>query len=182
MAKLKHYTKFIFVRDPLVRLISAYKNKFLEDNDAYYQVYGIRILKHFSNMSHPSKVNEAGKSRVYPSFQQFLEFITDPDILRTHRLDVHWRPQHQLCLPCTIKYDFVGHQETLQEDADLLLKMLNIDIAFPHSPSIPNNADSVKVWFKSVPKATMRKLYKMYELDFKLFGYPQPPLDDLAAP
>ena len=26
--KLQHYTKFIFVRDPFVRLISAYRNKF----------------------------------------------------------------------------------------------------------------------------------------------------------
>uniref|UniRef100_A0A3P9HLA7 Carbohydrate sulfotransferase n=1 Tax=Oryzias latipes TaxID=8090 RepID=A0A3P9HLA7_ORYLA len=37
-AKLKHYTKFLFVRDPFVRLISAYRDKMQNYNQYFYEV------------------------------------------------------------------------------------------------------------------------------------------------
>uniref|UniRef100_A0A3P9M4W9 Carbohydrate sulfotransferase n=1 Tax=Oryzias latipes TaxID=8090 RepID=A0A3P9M4W9_ORYLA len=36
-AKLKHYTKFLFVRDPFVRLISAYRDKMLNYDQYFYE-------------------------------------------------------------------------------------------------------------------------------------------------
>jgi len=43
------------------------------------------------------------------TFNEFVQHIIDP---RTRRpLDRHWRPYHQLCQPCRIHYDFIGHYE-----------------------------------------------------------------------
>ena len=44
--KLSEYYKFIFVREPLVRLLSAYKDKFLLNNWAFR----IRRLHHISEV------------------------------------------------------------------------------------------------------------------------------------
>lgn len=74
------------------------------------------------------------------------------------------------------RYDFVGHQETLQEDAKQLLKILKLenDINFPPSYENVTTAGSVFEWFKLVPLEDRRKLYRLYEGDFRLFGYREP--------
>lgn len=81
-----------------------------------------------------------------------------------------------------LRYDFIGHQETLQEDAEHLLKTLELqnDIKFPTSYKNMTSTSSVLDWFRTVPLEDRRKLFKLYEADFRLFGYrkPQELLDD----
>lgn len=80
------------------------------------------------------------------------------------------------------RYDFIGHQETLEEDALQVLSMLNLenDIKFPpHYANVTTNASLVN-WFKDVSLEDRRKLFKIYEKDYRLFGYSEPKelLDD----
>lgn len=77
---------------------------------------------------------------------------------------------------CCPRYDFVGHQETLQEDAELLLQILKLDdvIKFPPSYENMTSPRSVLDWFRTVPLEDRRKLYELYEGDFRLFGYRKP--------
>lgn len=74
------------------------------------------------------------------------------------------------------RYDFVGHQETLQQDTSQLLKilMLQDDIQFP--PSYENLTTHAVLldWFSAVPLEDRRKLYELYEQDFRMFGYKRP--------
>ncbi len=80
-----------------------------------------------------------------------------------------------LCLVFLLRYDFVGHQETLQEDAEHLLKILNLEhIKFPPQYENMTTASFVLDWFRTVPLEDRKKLYKIYEKDFRLFGYPKP--------
>ncbi len=80
-----------------------------------------------------------------------------------------------LCLVLLLRYDFVGHQETLQEDAEQLLKILKLEhIQFPPHYENMTTASFVLDWFRAVPLEDRRKLYQIYEKDFKLFGYPRP--------
>ncbi|KAI4883985.1 hypothetical protein NFI96_003366 [Prochilodus magdalenae] len=51
--KLKKYTKFLFVRDPFVRLISAYRNKFEQKNEHFYKKFAVIMLKKYGNYSDP---------------------------------------------------------------------------------------------------------------------------------
>ncbi|KAF3697625.1 Carbohydrate sulfotransferase 12 [Channa argus] len=181
-AKLKHYTKFLFVRDPFVRLISAYRNKFQEYNKYYYENFGLDILRLYGNELYPPETaEEAFASGIYPSFHNFIQYLLDPQTGQ-QPFEPHWRQMHHLCQPCLIEYDFVGHQETLQEDAEQLLRILNLenDIKFPPSNKNMTKPGSVLDWFKPVPLEDRRKLYKLYEQDFRLFGYRKPSklLDD----
>ncbi|RVE60566.1 hypothetical protein OJAV_G00182270 [Oryzias javanicus] len=141
-AKLMHYTKFLFVRDPFVRLISAYRDKMQKYDKYFYEGY----------------------------------YIIDPQTERYAPFEPHWRQMNRLCHPCLVDYDFVGHQETLQEDAQELLKILKLEDAIKFPPSYENmtSRNSVDHWFQSVPLEDRRKLFKLYEKDFQLFGYRRP--------
>ncbi|XP_023277543.1 carbohydrate sulfotransferase 12-like [Seriola lalandi dorsalis] len=176
-AKLKHYTKFMFVRDPFVRLISAYRDKFLRSNKYYYKNFARDILRLYGNRPDPPQtVDEAFVSGVHPSFYNFIEYLLDPLTEKRQPFEPHWRQMHRLCHPCHIQYDFIGHQETLQEDAEHLLRILKLqdDIKFPPSYENMTSPGSVMDWFRAVPLEDRRKLYKLYEGDFRLFGYRKP--------
>ncbi|XP_011485730.1 carbohydrate sulfotransferase 12-like [Oryzias latipes] len=182
-AKLKHYTKFLFVRDPFVRLISAYRDKMLNYNQYFYEGYVRLILllyKKQTKMTYNHKV--AKKEGLQPSFYEFIQYILDPRTEKKEPFEPHWRQMYRLCHPCLIEYDFVGHQESLQEDAQELLKMLKLedDIKFPPSYENMTSGNSVMDWYQSVPLEDRRKLYRIYEEDFLLFGYRRPTelLDD----
>ncbi|AWP11520.1 putative carbohydrate sulfotransferase 12-like [Scophthalmus maximus] len=124
-AKLKHYTKFLFVRDPFVRIISAYRNKFHQSNELFYHDYARDILHLYGNQSDPPHtVDEAFALGVRPSFQNFIQYLVDPQTEKDQPFEPHWRQIHRLCHPCHIQYDFIDHQETLHEEAEQLLKLL----------------------------------------------------------
>ncbi|XP_068164584.1 carbohydrate sulfotransferase 12-like [Antennarius striatus] len=174
-AKLKHYRKFVFVRDPFVRLISAYRNKLQGYEESFYEQYGRLLLKKYANQSNPAETeDEVLASGVFPSFHNFIQYLIDPETRKP--FDEHWRPMYQLCYPCLIKYDFIGHQETLSEDAEHFLRILKLDNDIKLPPAYINvtTKDVVSAWFKPVPIEDRRKLYQIYEMDFKLFGYPKP--------
>lgn len=83
---------------------------------------------------------------------------------------------YRLCHPCQVKYDFIGKLETLETDAEHLLKLLKVDhlIRFPSGAQNKTAASWERDWFAQIPISTQRQLYKLYELDFELFGYPKP--------
>uniref|UniRef100_H9GEG3 Carbohydrate sulfotransferase n=1 Tax=Anolis carolinensis TaxID=28377 RepID=H9GEG3_ANOCA len=148
--KLKKYTKFLFVRDPFVRLISAFRSKFELENEEFYRRFAVPMLKLYSNLtSLPTSVSEAFEAG-----------------LRVYRL----------CHPCQIEYDFVGKLETLDEDAAQLLQLLKVDHLLRFPPSYRNRTASSweEDWFAKIPVAWRQQLYKLYEADFVLFGYPKP--------
>ncbi|XP_034424539.1 carbohydrate sulfotransferase 12-like isoform X2 [Hippoglossus hippoglossus] len=176
-AKLKHYTKFLFVRDPFIRLTSAYRDKFEKDNDFYYDTFARDILRLYGNQPNPPQtMAEASASGVHISFYNFIQYLLDPQTERELPFEPHWRQMHRLCHPCLIQYDFIGHQETLQEDAEQLLNTLKLQnsIKFPASYDNITAPESLSGWFRTVPLVERRKLYKLYETDFRLFGYRKP--------
>lgn len=83
---------------------------------------------------------------------------------------------YRLCHPCQVKYDFIGRLETLETDAEHLLKLLKVDhlVHFPSGARNRTAASWEKAWFSKIPTEMRRELYKLYEPDFELFGYPKP--------
>ncbi len=101
-AKLRHYTKFLFVRDPFVRLISAYRNKFEEHNQYFYQNFAQDILRRYGNQPNPPQtVDEAFASGLHISFYNFIQYLIDPQTWRP--FEPHWRQMYQICHPCLIQ-------------------------------------------------------------------------------
>ncbi|KAM4531934.1 carbohydrate sulfotransferase 12-like [Odontesthes bonariensis] len=175
--KLKKYTKFLFVRDPFVRLISAYRNKFEMRNDDFYRRFAQVMLRRYANQpTPPATVDEAFALGIHPSFSHFIQYLLDPQTEKDMPFNEHWRQVYRLCHPCQIQYDFVGHLETAEEDAELLLRQLRVDnvVEFPTSHRNLTASSWESDWFSTVPVEARRELYKLYEPDFRLFGYDRP--------
>ncbi|XP_054460483.1 carbohydrate sulfotransferase 12-like [Anoplopoma fimbria] len=176
--KLQHYTKFLFVRDPFVRLISAFRNKFGRPNEDFYKQFGSVMLRRFGNVSGslPETAAEAFAAGIKPTFQQFITYLLDPETETESIFNEHWRQVYRLCHPCQVKYDFIGRLETLEPDAEHLLKLLEVDhlLRFPSGARNRTAASWERDWFAQIPITTRRELYKLYEPDFEMFGYPKP--------
>ncbi|XP_051994218.1 carbohydrate sulfotransferase 12-like [Xyrauchen texanus] len=177
LQKLKNYTKFLFVRDPIVRLMSAFRNKFAQPNEDFYKQFGTIMLQQYANLSTPpGSAQEAFAAGIRPSFLNFVKYLLDADTEKKEPFNEHWQQVYRLCHPCQIEYDFVGKLETLDEDAEHLLKILGIDNQIKFPPGFRNrtSANWEQEWFANISLDDRRKLYKLYEPDFKLFGYDKP--------
>lgn len=174
--RLKSYFKFLIVRDPFERLISAFKDKFVSNPrfEPWYKhdIAPVIIRKYRKNHTESRGLQ----------FEDFVRYLGDPN----HRwLDlqfgehiIHWVSYVELCAPCEINYNVVGHHETLEADALYILREAGIDSLVSY-PTIPTgitlyNRTKVQNYFARVSKRDIRRLYSRFEGDFKLFGYPEP--------
>ena len=113
--RLKTYFKFLLVREPLHRLLSAFKDKFLGNTTASREVS--RSAKAMIvNSYRPHDYVRNGKNLV--TFPEFIKYFSDQ-----RKRDHHWRQYDKICHPCLVKYDFTGKLENLSEEGPSLLRM-----------------------------------------------------------
>uniref|UniRef100_A0A8B9SIB5 Carbohydrate sulfotransferase n=1 Tax=Anas platyrhynchos TaxID=8839 RepID=A0A8B9SIB5_ANAPL len=160
--RLNTYTKTIFVRDPLERLVSAFRDKFEHPNSYYHPVFGKAIIKKYRH-----------------NFKEFIQYLLD-----SHRpvgMDIHWEQVSKLCYPCLINYDFIGKFETLEEDANYFLQLVGApaELKFPkfkdrHSSDERTSAEVVRQYLKELSKEERQLTYDFYYLDYLMFNYTSP--------
>jgi len=103
------------------------------------------------------------------TFKEFVQYLIDP---RTRRFDVHWQQFHEMCQPCRIRYDFIGHYETLAQDTRYVLSRLGIDnVPLPSFNAKYNSSHHVAEIFAQLTENEIQRLVDVYRLDFALFGY-----------
>uniref|UniRef100_H3AEB6 Carbohydrate sulfotransferase n=1 Tax=Latimeria chalumnae TaxID=7897 RepID=H3AEB6_LATCH len=174
--RLSSYFKFFIVRDPFDRLISAFKDKFLH-NPRFEPWYNRDIAPEIIRKYRKNHTEAMGLQ-----FEDFVRYLGDPN---HRRLDIkfgehiiHWVTYVELCAPCQINYNVIGHHETLQEDVPYILKKAGIDqiVSYPTIPPgiTAYNKTKVKQNFSRISKRDIRRLYARFQGDFKLFGYGDP--------
>ncbi|KPP58914.1 Carbohydrate sulfotransferase D4ST1-like [Scleropages formosus] len=165
--RLQHYFKFLFVREPMERLLSAYRNKFGEI-EAYQRRYGVEIVKRYRK-----NVGRVAGDDV--TFTEFVRYLVDED---TEHMNEHWMPVYNLCQPCVVSYDFVGSYEHLQRDATYVLRHIGAppQVRFPERQAWyrPVSTETLQYYLCGVPLGLLRELLPKYILDFSLFTYPLP--------
>ncbi|XP_058704218.1 carbohydrate sulfotransferase 14 [Poecile atricapillus] len=165
--RLKHYYKFIFVRNPMERLLSAYRNKFGEIKE-YQQKYGVEIVRRYRK----NGGNSAGDD---VSFSEFLQYLLDEDV---ERMNEHWMPIYNLCQPCAVRYDFIGSYERLHADANHVLEHIQSPsfVRFPERQAWykPVTAETLHYYLCNTQRRLIKELLPKYILDFSLFAYPLP--------
>ncbi|KAM9225089.1 carbohydrate sulfotransferase 9 isoform 2-T3 [Dugong dugon] len=173
--RLNTYTKAVFVRDPMERLVSAFRDKFEHPNSYYHPVFGKAIIKKYR----PNACEEALNNGSGVKFKEFIHYLLD-----SHRpvgMDIHWEKVSKLCYPCLINYDFVGKFETLAEDANYFLQLIGApkELKFPnfkdrHSSDERTNVQVVRQYLKDLTRTERQLIYDFYYLDYLMFNYTVP--------
>ena len=175
--KDSRYFTFLFVREPLERLVSAYRDKLFEDPLSHLDVQIVRQYR-------PHEYNASVK-RYNVTFAEFVRYVLDQHAAG-QVLDRHWIPQHEVCRVCQYRWDFVGHHETLLEDANYVVTKLKsrimdaeqyqrvANITFPADSGHRKSIDFLQQMYASVPAADVQALYQLYAVDYELFGFEHP--------
>ncbi|XP_042204802.1 carbohydrate sulfotransferase 11-like isoform X2 [Homarus americanus] len=170
--KLRTYTKFLIVRHPMERLVSAYRNKLVINSTSaadFKKRFGVTIMKKYRKGSSAQKIPKNGHG---VTFAEFVSYIVERKQESHQSLNEHWASYVDLCHPCTIRYNIIGKYETLEEDSEYILRKIGAppDLHFP--PVVPSRTASlVADYMASLSPELGQKLYDLYRLDFKLFEY-----------
>ena len=171
--KRNSYFSFVFVRHPFERLFSAYRNKLLDPHVRMFrEEFGSQILRMFRN-GLSEKEYASGKDVSFTEFVNYIIALHDQN--NSGQFNEHWQLINTLCSPCMMKYNYIGKMETLEEDAEAILKQLGVDneIKFPsHDGSYKHKTEDVmRSYYSQIPEATIKRLYEVYKGDFLAFGY-----------
>ncbi|MCS3512896.1 sulfotransferase family protein [Pseudomonas grimontii] len=141
--------KFAFVRDPLERAYSAYT--YLRGN--------------------PMGARDLQAQALVSSFRDFDHFIAGwlhPDTLRRQ---LHFAPQTDFLVDHMgqMAMDFLGRQESLQQDFQHLCERLGVDSSLPHlNVSLGRRNEPVRDFCNS---RTRRLVRRAYQRDYEVLGY-----------
>jgi len=126
METLKSSTKFLVVRHPFDRIISAYKGKIANPNakPRFYRKLQKEIKAKYS------KNKKEIAAEVPPSFAEYWEYLTDitEDLVNPKE----WRDVdcvqsfYSVCIPCDVEYDVIIKLETHDEDTEYLIRKYNL--------------------------------------------------------
>lgn len=173
--RLRSYLKFMFVRDPFERLVSAYRNKFTRSyNTAFHKRYGTKIVRRHRVDPQPEALQSGGDV----TFQEFVYYLVDPRTQLEEPFNEHWERAHTLCHPCLIHYHVVGKYESLTRDSRYVLKLAGAEdqVEFPASSKSRRTTENMTAkFFNNISPFYQKKLYNLYRMDFLLFNYSTPP-------
>lgn len=176
--RLRNYYKFLFVREPMERILSAFRNKFVtKTKSAVYfrKVFGKKIAQQYR---HNQKEKIDDPEKVNLQFREFIAYLIDPK--KKIQMNEHWELFHVLCNPCIINYDFIGKLEDIDKHSQKVLNDSGINdiIKFPTRKeskySNHKTDDYMNDYYSSIPKLSLHKLLKLYEADFAIFNYTIP--------
>ncbi|XP_056596245.1 carbohydrate sulfotransferase 8-like isoform X2 [Triplophysa dalaica] len=173
--RLKTYTKVIFPREPFERLVSAFRDKFENPESYYHPVFGKPIISRYRrNATQVALSTGAGVT-----FKEFIQYLLD--VHRPVGMDIHWMPVAQLCSPCLLDYDFIGKFETMDEEANFLLRSFGApsNLTFPtfkdRNPNAERTSSEImRRYFAQLNMTDRQRVYDFYYMDYLLFNYSKP--------
>ena len=175
------YFKFLVVRHPIERLISAFRDKVAHGN--YKPLTYKYMTKHIRR--HKSSFTKQPTNSSHITWTEFVTFLVNEQgddirsVYNVHANDIHWRRQVDLCRPCCIPYNHVIKMETMEHDASPVLEILKNSREHMHRRELPtlNRAaktakkNTILKEFQELPPSIKTRLIERYMDDFKLFGY-----------
>ena len=156
--------KFVVVREPFDRLVSAYENKIEPDDD-----------DHFGNMSKEISLKYRTDKSDFTSrpatFVEFLRLYVDP----AAKVNCHWENFEKLVQPCQYKYDYILKIENIEEEATELLERLNSKHLYPHGKKhMTSMTERVKRHLKNIDNNLLFKVFLKIKRDYEMFNYEFP--------
>ena len=89
-------------------------------------------------------------------------------------INLHWMPYLARCRYCSMPYMIIGKMENMEEDLHYISEMAGVQFlkgVVLNKSKGGSTASLTTEYFKQLNKSVIRELYKIYQLDFQLFGY-----------
>ncbi|XP_045602745.1 carbohydrate sulfotransferase 11 [Procambarus clarkii] len=160
--KLEVYSKFLVVRHPYERLLSAFRDKVATTLDTKFQR---KVLSHVQRQRPQATHGDI-------QWPEFVSYVVDGG----HKEDEHWATYTRLCHPCAIRYNFIAKYETLVEDSEEILRRIGApkELHFPQFES-SDTADLLESYMRNLTQEQIQGLGRVYKEDFDLFQYSYSP-------
>lgn len=123
VTKYSNYYKFMFVRNPYTRIISAYVDKIFAPNPTFWRHPGTAIIKTFRDKDKIRHV--CGSDTTFEEYVRSIIF-NHRKLYEQGRTDCHDESFTGACHPCELQLDFIGKMEKFSLDSNFLLKKLNL--------------------------------------------------------
>jgi len=165
---LEDYYKVVFVREPIDRLLSAYKDKLgntIRHDKIWLKMYGRQIIRLFR----PNATQEEIQRGNDTTFKEFVQYL-----IRKKPNNLHWMQYHKLCRPCQLKYDFIGKYETMDRDAEFILRKVGVEGGIIFPKMYKTRLGGKDHFFKSLSTEDYKSLWDVYYADFLMFNYSYP--------
>ena len=163
---MKNYTKFVFVRHPLERLLSAFKNKFESDTpDAanFKRGYAVEMMR----FSRDEK--DIPKTGNGMEFWEFLNFLSSTE---SQWYQEHWALYNNLCHLCSIDYDIIGKYESLEDDSNYVLDIIGASSKLRFPKFVPSKTtENLIKYYNKVPNSIKSRILDIFNIDFEMFEY-----------
>ena len=122
----------MIVRNPLERLLSAYRNKIepqldFERRHTFPEKVKMFILQCFRQGAVREWMEGNHSTPISPTFAEFLRFM---NMYPLNQYNEHFMPSLRLCSPCAVHYDFYANFKSLDYDIFAVLDYLSISTSF----------------------------------------------------
>lgn len=126
------FFKFVMVRHPLERLVSAFRSKIerynltgTRRNTPHYNWARLAILKSIQPLIYDNW-RRTGMKPIAISFSDFIDYWLQPTDTG-FEFDDHFRSLLLICRPCTTRFDFYGNFRNFKRDAQVLIDKIKAD-------------------------------------------------------
>ncbi len=141
MHRLQTYYKFMIVRNPLERMVSAFRDKLESPIKAaqWHNQFPEKIKKRILQQYHPDEFDYWLKSSGFNvfnlsvTFTDYIQYLTDS---HWSELNEHFQPQIEVCHPCFVDYDFYGDFRKISDDAQAIIRKLNANSKYYRDESL----------------------------------------------
>ena len=178
--KIKTYYKFIIVRNPLERLLSAFLNKIAPPLEYRrldtFEMHKRSILEKYRLQDLERWSKDNGRYKLQVSFSDYIRWIIDSD---NALLNEHFAPIIDDAHPCQIRYHFYGNFKMYNSDVAHIMQKINVstDYFWDRSVHQPGHEtkDYLQHYYSQLTKELKENLFEdLYqELDFYYHLYPE---------
>lgn len=129
-SSIKPTFKFMFTRNPYTRLFSFYVDKLYSPNRYFWDAVGSKVDR-LSTRGHAMQPRiyrryiEWGTTCRFVTFSEFIKYVIYT-LETSFDVDPHWVPIEQNCLPCRLKFDFIGRLESFTTDVEPVFEKLGL--------------------------------------------------------
>lgn len=194
LMRIEKYYKFVMIRNPLERLVSAYRNKIepllvtnlsmidivnkiqYAEGDTFFENHKLFIFSQYRPLDMLRWKNTKGASGLKLSFSDFVQWILDT---KEPFLNEHFASQITNSQPCIVKYHFYANFKNYSREVRLMIEKFNTSEKYftdhdTHPPSEHTRLFLVKYYSELSQELKYRLFQQMHvELDFYYHLYPE---------